>query len=337
MRNIFFVVLNIFTWNVYAQKIDFSVQNISLPSEIAYYDNQFSGLYIYDDKLFLMSESRLQDKAEAKLYSIKIKDLQYKMHDTAFVLPYKKIPIVNLDILQKKMDAIGDEYEGLEAIVIKGSSVYLSVETTTPSDNCYIIKGVLNDSTLVLNDKDIILQPKPITPVGTHVYNAGYEALALSKNVLFSFFEFNYFPLANSVNMTELKSFGKVNERMFPIKKLPFRITDITSTGKNKFIGINYFYEGGGRDEVYRTPANETQNNSFIKDSSGYHSNCRLVSIKYKNGFFRWKPIWDLPGEYKSYNWEGIAAFQHGYFIINDKYTKSKPYSSVLLYLSPKK
>ncbi len=337
MRYIFLLVLNCIVWKANAQKVDFSIKNIFLPPEIAYYDNQFSGLYIHEGKLFLMSESRLQDKAEAKLYSIAIKDLEHQLRDTSFVLPYTKIPIKGLENLKVKMDAMGDEYEGLEAIVIKGNYVYLSVETSTPSNNCYILKGLLNDTAILLNDKDIILQPKPFTPMGTHIYNAGYEAMALSKKLLFSFFEFNYFPGSNNVNMTQLKSFRKLNTTTFPIKKIPFRITDITSTGKNKFTGINFFYEGGGKDEVYRTPANETQNNSFIKDSSGYHSNCRLVSIKYKNGSFSWKPIWDLPREFRSYNWEGIAAYKSGYFLINDKYTMLKPYSSILLYLFLKK
>lgn len=137
--------------------------------------------------------------------------------------------------------------------------------------------------------------------------------------------------------MIQLKHFRQISGMTFPIEKLPFRITDITGTGKNKFTAINYFYEGGGNDEVYRLPLNDMQSNLLIKDSKGYHSYCRLVTINYKHGSFRWEPLWDLPIEYRSYNWEGIAAFQNGYFIINDKYTKSKPYSSVLLYLSPKK
>ena len=132
MRYFLLFLLNICVLYVGAQKTDFTVTNISLPPEISYYDNQFSGLYVHEKKLYLMSESRIQDKAEAKLYSILISDLQHKMLDTSFILPYKKIPIKNLDVLRKKMDAIGDEYEGLEAMVIKGNNVYLTVETATP-------------------------------------------------------------------------------------------------------------------------------------------------------------------------------------------------------------
>ncbi|MCY7290554.1 MAG: hypothetical protein LH615_00065, partial [Ferruginibacter sp.] len=302
MKYFLFFLLNIWVLNVSGQKNDFTISNISLPPEIAYYDNQFSGLFVHKEKLYFMSESRLQDKAEAKLYSIAMVDLEHKMLDTSFILPYKKIPIKNLDVLRKKMDAIGDEYEGLEAIVIKGNNVYLTVETTTESDNCYLLKGILNDTAVLLNDKDIMLQPKPITPVGNHVYNAGFEALAVSKNLLFSFFEFNYFPKLNKVNTVQLNSFNRVSLLDFTIKPLPFRITDITATGKNSFTAINFFFKGAGKDEVYRMPINEIENNALIKDSSGYHSYCRLVKIKYKNDSFTWEPLWDFPVEYMSHN-----------------------------------
>lgn len=335
MRYFLLFLLNILGHNVRAQKTDFTAINISLPPEISYYDNQFSGLFVHEDKLYLMSESRIQDKAEAKLYAINMEDLKHKMLDTSFLLPYKKIIIKNLDILQKKMDAIGDEYEGLEALVIKGKHVYLTVETATPSDNCYILKGILNDNEVLLNEEDIILQPKPITLIGNHVYNAGFEAMALSKKLLFSFFEFNYFPTVNKVNMIQLNSFNKVSLSDFSIKQLPFRITDITATGKNTFTAINFFFNGPGKDEVYRMPDNDVENNALIKDSAGYRNYCRLVKIKYKNNSFTWEPFWDFPLEYMSHNWEGIAAYEKGYFVINDKYTKVKPYKSVLLYLSP--
>jgi hypothetical protein len=137
--------------------------------------------------------------------------------------------------------------------------------------------------------------------------------------------------------MIQLNSFNRVSLSDFVIKPLPFRLTDITSTGKNTFTAINFFFKGAGKDEVYRMPINEIENNALIKDSSGYHSYCRLVKIKYKKSSFTWEPLWDFPVEYMSHNWEGIAAYKNGYFIMNDKYTKVKPYSSVLIYLHPKK
>ena len=82
MKVILAVTMLFMSLNIAAQKVDFKVRNISLPPEIGYYDNQFSGMYIKDKKLFLMSESRLQDSAEAKLYSIKLKDIERQLADS---------------------------------------------------------------------------------------------------------------------------------------------------------------------------------------------------------------------------------------------------------------
>jgi hypothetical protein len=52
-----------------AQNKSFKVDTMALPPEIRYSENQFSGLQIAHQKLYLMSECLLQDKREAKLYS----------------------------------------------------------------------------------------------------------------------------------------------------------------------------------------------------------------------------------------------------------------------------
>ena len=119
-----------------AQLPQFVVREVPLPKELEFYDNQFSGLAISDGNLFLLSESRLQDKAEAKLYSVRLKDLDRKLQDTSYVLPFQKYPLRNLTALRAKMQAAGQQYEGLEAMLIDKNDIYLSVETSTPSTNC---------------------------------------------------------------------------------------------------------------------------------------------------------------------------------------------------------
>jgi hypothetical protein len=117
------------------------------------------------------------------------------------------------------------------------------------------------------------------------------------------------------------------------IDKLPFRVTDITPTGNNHFTALNFFYKGEGDDMVYRVPSSDGLNDSLIETQGVYHNYMRLVDIDFTNKHFSWKPLWTFPKEYTGYNWEGIAAYNGGYFIINDKYTLARPYSSVLLYL----
>ena len=318
-----------------AQSNNFTVKNIPLPEELAYYDNQFSGLYIQNNTLYLLSESRLQDAREAKIYSLSITDLNTKMADSNFMLPYKKIAIKNLDKLSNRMYELGNDYEGLEAIVIKGNEVYFTVETATPSPQCFLIKGTLVDSVIEIDLKVLIPLPKPNTKENKHIYNAGFEGMAIVNDELLAFFEYNNFADKNIVVSLTPTTYRDVFIKLPTIQKLPFRLTDITQTGKNTFTAINYFYKGDGEDEVYRVPKTDKANDKLIRDGFGYKSYTRLVKLTYKKNKFIWEPLWQLPFEYMSYNWEGIAAHNNGYFILNDKYTPARPYKSTLLYLQP--
>lgn len=333
MRYLLFSITSLFFFlNINAQK-KYSLLNIKLPPAISYYDNQFSGLYISDNKLFLMSESRLQDNREAVLYSIKLEDIEHYKLDTTYTLPFQKHQIIGLDVLRNHMDSQGQIYEGLEAIVIEGNTVYLSVETNTPSTNCYLLKGQFINDEVIMDTTVMQVLRKPTKATGEHIYNAGFEAVAFFKNKLYSFFEYDYFDDQNYVYRYNIALNIKDSVK---IASLPFRITDITQKSSNHFTAINYFYKGTGDDEVYRLTPNDASN-KFIKDSSGYKNYVRLIDIKITGKKIKWKTLYELPVAYMSYNWEGIAAYKNGYFIINDKYTPAKPYSSVLLYLERSK
>jgi hypothetical protein len=317
-----------------AQAPQFAVRNVSLPKELAYYDNQFSGLAVSAGKLFLLSESRLQDKAEAKLYTLSFSDLDRKLADTAFALPYQKLPIRNLPALRAKMQAAGQSYEGLEAVLIDGEAIYLSVETATPSPNCYLLKGRLRHDAVVLDTTFLVPMPKPVAADGSHIYNAGFEALAAARKQLFAFFEFNFFPGQNYVYGFKEQRLPKTSTpSKVPFAKLPFRITDVTATGPHHFTGINYFFKGEGEDAVYRTLPDDATNTPLITDASGFKNYCRLIDIEFKNNQFTWRPLWEFPEQFRSYNWEGLAAYHDGYFMLNDKYTPTRPYQTTLVYL----
>jgi hypothetical protein len=317
-----------------AQKQQFTIHHLPLPGELASADNQFSGLYVHEGRLFLLSECRLQEKAEAKLYAINLSDLDRKINDASYILPYRKYPIYNLHILFDKIHAAGQNYEGLEAMIIDSNKVLLSVETDTPSPNCYMLTGQINDTAIMLNAVMSTPLSKPKTADSSFIYNAGFEAMTIKDDHIFAFYEFNYFPSGNFVYQFDQQTLkNNSTQHKVAIKKLPFRVTDITYVGKNHFTAINYFYMGDGPDSVYRTPAKDRRNNKRIKDEAGYKNYCRLIDIKLKGSGFRWKPLWDFPEQFMGYNWEGIAAYKNGYFITNDKYTPQRPFVSALLYL----
>jgi hypothetical protein len=114
---------------------------------------------------------------------------------------------------------------------------------------------------------------------------------------------------------------------------MPFRITDITAIDSTHFTAINFFYKGEGADTVYRVPLSDSINHALITKNKVYQNYCRLINITFTNGHFNWNPLWEFPAANTGFNWEGIASWNNGYFIINDKYTPSKPYASVLLYI----
>lgn len=302
----------------------------SLPKEIEYYDNQFSGLYVYNGYLYLLSESRLQDKAEAKLYKIPLADLEKQMKTSADTLTYTKIPILGLSALREAMDEEGNKYEGAEALIIDSSDVYISIETQTPNKYCYLLKGKLYNERVEMGNMMLPMR-KPRLEGDEPVYNAGFETLALKGNEINAFYEYNYFKKGNYVyRYSPSMNFNDIDS--IKIKPLPFRITDITSAKKNKFVAINYFYKGAGADEIYRVAANNP-NFSLTQQNGAFESYTRLIALKIGKKKVNWKPFGLLPQKYWAYNWEGIAKYKKGYFLINDKYTPAKPYKTTLLFV----
>lgn len=338
MKHILLLLTAFLAVNVFAQN-GFKVIPLSLPAEMAWYDHQFSGLVIHGSKLLLLSESRVQDGATALMYAIRLSHLEKKMKDTSFSLPFEKFLIHNLSDLYTEMKNRHQEYEGLEAVAVTSNDIYFSVETTTPSDSCYLLKGAINDTAIVLQNNFLLAVPKPVDSNGAHIYNASYESIAIAGKQLYSFFEYNYFGDKNFVRAIALPASIEKGAEILscPIEKLPFRITDVTPTIAHHFTGINYFFKGGGKDEVYRVPLTDTVNDNLIHTATGYRNYCRLVDIACNGTEFTWKPLWQFPEEYTGYNWEGIAAYKKGYFLINDKYSPSKPYVSILIYLQKEK
>jgi hypothetical protein len=337
MKYLATLLLSGFCLPALAQQRQFDVRSLSLPKELEYYDNQFSGLYIAQSQLYLLSESRLQDRAEAKLYTVALADLDRKLADTTYVLPYRKLPITNLGRLRDKMTALGQRYEGLEAMLLTKDAAYFSVETATPSANCYLLKGHLGATAVELDTTFLMTLPKPVAADGSHIYNAGFEALANADDRMVAFFEYNFFPQNYAYEVAGAAGRSASRLRPLSFRPLPFRLTDLTATGRHHFTGINYFFKGEGDDMIYRLPATDVPNTKLIAENGVFKNYCRLVDIELKGNTVSWTPLWEFPVAYRSYNWEGLAAYKGGYFVINDKYTPARPYRTTLLYLQARR
>ena len=316
-----------------AQEAPLSLYQIVLPQEIADRNNQFSGLYIYRNQLLLLSESRLQERAEAKVYGLDLASLDRQLAGQSKELVYRKYTIRGLNKVKAHLDSAGQIYEGLEGLAMLHGAVYFSIETATASAYCYLVKGHIDDAraTITLDSHYLLQMAKPTLPNGTPIYNAGFEAMESHGRNLLLLFEYNSFPQGNFA-LALPSTTATATPRRVPLPPVPFRVTDLVRKGKNRFTAINYFYNGPD-DSVYR-PKPTDPNTRLIRQDSSYQNYCRLISLRYKRHALRWETLFELPREYMTYNWEGLAAHRGGYFLINDKYGPSN--QSTLLYL-PKK
>ncbi|MCC3158736.1 hypothetical protein LJ737_15940 [Hymenobacter sp. 15J16-1T3B] len=332
MKRFFLAALLLQATLASAQKSAYSVVPVTLPRELADKNNQFSGLFRRDNQLLLLSESRLQERAEAKVYALDLPAIDAQMAKKPGELSYRKYPIERLDRIKARIDSACQVYEGLEAMTLVGNEVYFTIETTTPSTYCYLIKGTLDEgrAAIVLDPAYLVPLPKPALTSNTHIHNAGFEAMVADEKGLLLLFEFNSFGHDNQgLRLPSGPLLPNDILRPVPLAPLPFRVTDMVYEGKNRYTAINFFYKGD-EDAVYR-PAAGDANAKLVQDGSGYKNYCRLISLEYKKGQLSWKPTFELPAEYMPYNLEGLAAYRGGYFLINDKYGPSN--QSTLLYL----
>ncbi|RTQ44710.1 hypothetical protein EJV47_27340 [Hymenobacter gummosus] len=319
---------------VHAQKGPFALKTLKLPAELTERSQQFSGLCLRGSQLLLLGESRLQERMEPKVYALDLPSVDAQLAGKPGELTYKKYRIQGLEGIRARIDSLCQVYEGLEGLTLVGDEAYMSIETTTPSAYCYLIRGTFHDATatITLDAKYLVPLPKPALLNGTHVHNAGFESLTNYHQRLLALFEYNYFPQDNYAYELPTTA-GAELPRFVPVDRLPFRVTDMVYEGENRFTAINYFFRGD-EDAVYR-PAPTDPNARFIQDGAGFKNYCRLIRISYKGKKVSWKPLYELPAEYMTYNWEGLAAYHGGYFLINDKYGPSN--QSTLLYLQKTK
>jgi hypothetical protein len=315
---------------VQAQKAPFAIKALKLPAELAERNQQFSGLCLRGPQLLLLGESRLQNQMEPKIYALDLPGIDAQLAGKGGELTYKKYRLQGLEGIRTRIDSLCQVYEGLEGLTLVGDEAYLSIETTTASAYCYLIRGTFHDATatITLDPRYLVPLPKPVRLDGTHIHNAGFEALTTYNQRLLALFEYNYFPRDNYAYELPTTATAEL-PRFVPVDRLPFRVTDMVYLGDNRFTAINFFFKGD-EEAVYR-PAPTDAEARLIQDGTGFRNYCRLITLSYKGKKVSWKPLFELPAEYMAYNWEGLAAYHGGYFLLNDKYGPSN--QSTLLYL----
>lgn len=317
------------------QTSGWQVDSILLVKELRDPANQFSGLLVDGGRLYLLPESRYRKPVqEARLYSISLAHMDSALANSHFAPPFATHPIIGRDKIARRIEAFGDELEGLEAVAMNGNEVFLSAEVASPSINGYIMKGKWANDSIFLDEASLLAVRNPRLPNGQDIYNASFEGIAVAEGRLQLFFEYNYFEDKNYVYSYNLH-LDPASKDSALISPMPFRISDICYRGDGHYVGINPFYKGGGKDTINRPRMTDTLNTKLVFDGANYHNYGRLVSLQHNGNSFQWQPLYEFTGHLgNGYNWEGIAPYKGGFFVVNDLYTPSKPYS-LLVYIKP--
>ncbi|MFC0516859.1 hypothetical protein ACFFGT_21810 [Mucilaginibacter angelicae] len=307
-------------------------KNIPLPKNINGVNEEFSGMTIYDNRLYL--EPQYGDHKETKLdgtfnlYSILTDSIGRVVdgRDTALTA-YKIISVKKLNLLP---DSVKANYEGFEAISIVNNTVFLSIETDDKYAYCFILKGKLDTV-----KGEVTIDPAHFISLRRYpsISNAGFESVTYlpKENKLLAYYEFNAMPKGGLGYLIDT-SFNKAPEQI-KTPFLYFRVTDIAAADNGHIYGINYFWNGDynaylNNDWVKSPEAAISKTipelGSKLKADPNYLQNnpyAAIVMLENRKSK-QWKYIRSFDGVKN--NWEGIALYKKGALIVTDANRSSK-------------
>lgn len=325
-----------FSGIVYGQS---AYKNIVLPQSINNVNEEFSGIAMYGNRLYL--EPQYGNHKETKLdgdfliYSIAADSIDRVIDGKDSILTaYRTIHIKNLD---KLPDSVKNDYEGFEALSIVNNTAYLSIETHDSYGYCFLLKGILDT---VKNE--ILIDPLHFITLKRYlrIDNAGFESVTWlpKEQKLLAYYEFNGEAEGGHGYLIDT-AFNKVPEHI-ETPFLYFRLTDIAATTDDKIYGINYFWNGDynaylnndllkNQKEKIKKSIPDLQkpidsNPDYLKQkTTNYARIVMLNSRKDKH----WKQVTSAFPAFKN-NWEGIALYRKGALIITDANRSSKQLST---------
>lgn len=315
-----------------------SFKPISLPPNINSVNEEYSGITMYNNRLYL--EPQYGCRKETKLdgdffiYSILADSIGRVIDgkDTSLT-SYRTISVKNLN---KLPDSVKTWYEGFEAIAIFNNTAYLSIETNDTSNYCFLLKGKLDTAKniLTIDPLNFITLKRPV-----HIENAGFESMTWlpKEKKLLAYYEFNGAPKGGSGYLIDT-AFKKVEQIKTP--SLYFRITDIATTSDDKIYGINYFWNGDynaylNNDIIKNQEEKIKKNIPDLKDSLTNNpdylkakttSYGRIVMLNNRKDS-NWKQVTSAFPAPKN-NWEGITLYRKGALIITDANRSSRQLST---------
>jgi hypothetical protein len=307
-------------------------KNIPLPKAIAGVNEEFSGMTIYGNRLYL--EPQYGDHKETKLdgvfnlYSILTDSINRVIEgrDTSLT-EYRTIGVKNLNMLP---DSVRANYEGFEAISIVSNTVFLSIETDDKYPYCFLLKGKLDTI-----KNEVIIDPTHFISLRRYpaISNAGFESVTYlpKENKLLAYYEFNVMPKGGCGYLIDT-SFNKTPEQV-KAPFLYFRLTDIAAADDGRIYGINYFWNGDYNSYLNNdwikspeAPISKTipELGEKLKTDPEYLKNNTYAAIVMLDGAKsrKWKYVRSFDG-FKN-NWEGMALLKKGALVVTDANRSSK-------------
>jgi hypothetical protein len=173
----------------YLKPIPMSISDID-------YNLEFSAMAWTGDKLFIIAQ-----REKNKFYYVLKNDIAEVLKDDKAGNPLKlqSIPVTGLvefslsrgQCYSKDEKKNKDVYDGIEASVIIGNSIYISVEAR--KDICYILKGTVNEDTIRFDAKKYLKLSKPVLNKDKICdSNDGFESMIqLNDTCMLALFELN--------------------------------------------------------------------------------------------------------------------------------------------------
>lgn len=285
-------------------------KRVALPEPLNDHLYEYSGLGIYKSKLILLQQ--YPSTSFPGIDTSYIGDMLNRKTPTAAIHYWQ---LHNLEPIKNKLPS----YQGFEAVTVIGNDIFLSIETLDDDRNCYLVRGLINDTTIILDTTTILPLLKLRKKSGDStitIHNIGFESMAWlpKQKRLLLLFEYNRYPDKSTGYLVDknLKRLKKIE-----VDPIDFRITDIFNNGASTY-GINYYYKG--EYELFE-PKEQ------IKKGDGYADwkvDCfsRIVELTVRKKRVSFKVIRNI--SFENDNWEGVMYFRNGVLMITDRHPESK-------------
>ncbi len=283
---------------------------IRLPDSISSPLFEYSGLAMYKSKLLLLQQYPVQT-----FPGIDTADIGRQLNGDSSSAAAHYWQIRHLDNIIRKLPF----YQGFEAATVVGDEIFLSIETLDEDPWCYLIKGSINDSLIILDTTRIAPLKKLRKESGDStitIHNIGFEAMTWlpARNRLLLLFEYNRYPKISHGFLVN-KDLSQVKPIL--VNPIDFRITDLINNNGNIY-GINYYYKG--EFELFNPQEKIRKDDGYADWTRDCFS--RIVKLNVKKNKVSFKVIQNI--SFNNDNWEGIMNFRNGVLLITDRHPESK-------------